>query len=174
MPFNTSLNTVTLEQALEMFKLPRTVGQTTDGQEIIANIGRFGPYIKVGSTFVSIKHHDPLMIDLETARQFYQEKIAQEAQKNIADFGEVKVLNGRFGPYVTDGKTNAKVPKDTDPHTLTKEQALDILANTGKLAKTTKKASTKAKTAPKKVASKKTTAKAKTTVKTTKRTKKSA
>lgn len=168
MPFNTSLNTVTLEQALEMFKLPRTVGQTTDGQEIIANIGRFGPYIKVGSTFVSIKHHDPLMIDLETARQFYQEKITQEAQKNIADFGEVKVLNGRFGPYVTDGKTNAKVPKDTDPHTLTKEQALDILANTGKPAKTAKKAPAKAKTTAKK------TAKAKTATKTTKRTKKSA
>ena len=168
MPFNTSLNTVTLEQALEMFKLPRTVGQTTDGQEIIANIGRFGPYIKVGSTFVSIKHHDPLMIDLETARQFYQEKIAQEAQKNIADFGEVKVLNGRFGPYVTDGKTNAKIPKDTDPHTLTKQQALDILANTGKPAKTAKKATAKAKTTAKK------TAKAKTATKTTKRTKKSA
>lgn len=160
MPFNTSLNTVTLEQALEMFKLPRTIGQTTDGHDILANIGRFGPYIKVGSTFVSIKHHDPLTIDLETARQFYQDKLTQDAQKNIADFGEVKVLNGRFGPYVTDGKTNAKIPKDIDPKDLTKEQALEILSSTGKSAKTspkttkkTAKSNTKAK-ATKKAANK--------------------
>ncbi len=162
MPFNTSLNTVTLEQALEMFNLPRTIGKTTDGQEIIANVGRFGPYIKVGSTFVSIKHHDPLMIDLETARQLYQEKIDQEAKKHIADFGQIKVLNGRFGPYVTDGNKNVKIPKDTDPTTITQAQAEELLASakkapktastrkTTKTTKTAQKASKAAKKGPKK------------------------
>lgn len=173
MPFNTSLNTVTLEQALEMFNLPRTIGKTTDGQEIIANVGRFGPYIKVGSTFVSIKHHDPLMIDLETARQFYQEKIDQEAKKHIADFGQIKVLNGRFGPYVTDGNKNVKIPKDTNPTTITQAQAEELLANAKSSAKKAPKTAKKAtKTASTRKTTKKTTKTAKTAQKASKTTKK--
>lgn len=173
MPFNTSLNTVTLEQALEMFNLPRTVGKTADGQEIIANVGRFGPYIKVSSTFVSIKHHDPLMIDLETARQFYQEKIDQEAKKHIADFGQIKVLNGRFGPYVTDGDKNVKIPKDTDPATITQIQAEELLASAKSSAKKAPKTAKKAtKTASTRKTTKKTTKTAKTTQKASKTTKK--
>lgn len=173
MPFNTSLNTVTLEQALEMFNLPRIVGKTADGQEIIANVGRFGPYIKVGSTFVSIKHHDPLMIDLETARQFYQEKIDQEAKKHIADFGQIKVLNGRFGPYVTDGNKNVKIPKDTDPTTITQAQAEELLANAKSSAKKAPKTAKKAtKTASTRKTTKKTTKTAKTAQKASKTTKK--
>ena len=173
MPFNTSLNTVTLEQALEMFNLPRTVGKTADGQEIIANVGRFGPYIKVGSTFVSIKHHDPLMIDLETARQFYQEKIDQEAKKHIADFGQIKVLNGRFGPYVTDGDKNVKIPKDTDPTTITQAQAEELLASAKSSAKKAPKTAKKAtKTASTRKTTKKSTKTAKTAQKASKTTKK--
>lgn len=173
MPFNTNLNTVTLEQALEMFNLPRTVGKTADGQEIIANVGRFGPYIKVGSTFVSIKHHDPLMIDLETARQFYQEKIDQEAKKHIADFGQIKVLNGRFGPYVTDGNKNVKIPKDTDPATITQIQAEELLASAKSSAKKAPKTAKKTpKTASARKTTKKTTKTAKTAQKASKTTKK--
>ena len=128
LPKGAKIETVTLEQALEMFKLPRVVGQTEDGQDIKANIGRFGPYIQVGKLFVSIKPEDPHTITLEKARELYAAKLQAEAEKNIADFGDgVKVLNGRFGPYITDGTKNAKVPKDTDPKTITHEQALEIL-----------------------------------------------
>lgn len=128
LPKGAKIETVTLEQALEMFKLPRVVGQTEDGQDIKANIGRFGPYIQVGKLFVSIKPEDPHHITLETARELYAAKLQAEAEKHIAEFSDgVKVLNGRFGPYITDGTKNAKVPKDTDPKTITHEQALEIL-----------------------------------------------
>ena len=129
LPKGAKIETVTLEQALEMFKLPRVVGQTEDGQDIKANIGRFGPYIQVGKLFVSIKPEDPHHITLEKARELYAAKLQAEAEKHIAEFPDgVKVLNGRFGPYITDGAKNAKVPKDTDPKTITHEQALEILA----------------------------------------------
>ena len=128
LPKGAKIETVTLEQALEMFKLPRVVGKTEDGQDIKANIGRFGPYIQVGKLFVSIKPEDPHHITLEKARELYAAKLQAEAEKNIADFGDgVKVLNGRFGPYITDGTKNAKIPKDTDPKTITHEQALELL-----------------------------------------------
>ncbi|QHU93689.1 type I DNA topoisomerase [Candidatus Saccharibacteria bacterium oral taxon 488] len=128
LPKGAKIETVTLEQALEMFKLPHVVGQTEDGQDIKANIGRFGPYIQVGKLFVSIKPEDPHTITLEKARELYTAKLQAEAEKNIADFGDgVKVLNGRFGPYITDGTKNAKIPKDTDPKTITHEQALELL-----------------------------------------------
>ena len=128
LPKGAKIETVTLEQALEMFKLPRVVGQTEDGQDIKANIGRFGPYIQVGKLFVSIKPEDPHTITLEKARELYAAKLQAEAEKNIAEFSDgVKVLNGRFGPYITDGIKNAKIPKDTDPKTITHEQALELL-----------------------------------------------
>ncbi len=128
LPKGAKIETVTLEQALEMFKLPRVVGQTKDGQDIKANIGRFGPYIQVGKLFVSIKPEDPHTITLEKARELYAAKLQAEAEKHIAEFPDgVKVLNGRFGPYITDGTKNAKIPKDTDPKTITHEQALELL-----------------------------------------------
>ncbi len=128
LPKGAKIETVTLEQALEMFKLPRLVGQTTDGQDIKANIGRFGPYIQVGKLFVSIKPEDPHTITLEKALELYDAKLKAEAEKNIADFGDgIKVLNGRFGPYVTNGTKNAKIPKDTDPKSITHDQAKELL-----------------------------------------------
>jgi len=136
LPKGAKLDTVTLEQALEAFKLPRIVGQTQDGQDIRANTGRFGPYIQIGTKtkttkplYVSLKEDDPHDITLERALQLYAEKLKSEAEKNIADFGDgIKVLNGRFGPYVTDGTKNAKVPKDEDPKAITHEQAKKLLA----------------------------------------------
>lgn len=128
LPTGTRIETVTLEQALEMFKLPRTVGETKDGKEIKANIGRFGPYIVVDKLFVSIKPLDPNSITEEEAREFYEAKLKSEAEKNIADFGDgVKVLNGRYGPYITDGKKNAKIPKGTEPKDITHEKAKELL-----------------------------------------------
>ena len=130
MPAGAKIETVTLEQALTAFKLPRVVGQTADGQDIKANIGRFGPYIQVGKLFVSIKPLDPHDITLEQALELYAEKLKAEAEKNIADFGDgVKVLNGRYGPYITDGKKNAKIPKDTETKSITHEQAKQLLAD---------------------------------------------
>jgi DNA topoisomerase-1 len=129
MPRGAKIETVTLEQALEAFKLPRIVGQTKDGQDIKANIGRFGPYIQIDKLYVSIKPLDPHTITLDEALELYEAKLKAEAEKNIADFGDgVKVLNGRFGPYITDGKKNAKIPKDTDPKLITHEEAKKLLA----------------------------------------------
>ena len=130
MPKGSKIETVTIEEALEAFKLPRTVGQTDDGQDIKANVGRFGPYIQIGKLYVSIKDLDPRDITLTQAKELYAEKLKTEAEKNIADFGSVKILNGRFGPYVTDGKKNAKIPKDTDPKTLTEADAKKLLTQT--------------------------------------------
>lgn len=128
LPKGAKIETVTLEQALEMFKLPRLVGQTEDGQDIKANIGRFGPYIQIGKLFVSIKPEDPQTITLDKALELYAAKLQADAEKNIADFGDgIKVLNGRFGPYITDGKKNAKIPKDTDPKSITHEQAKELI-----------------------------------------------
>ncbi|HSX42482.1 MAG TPA: type I DNA topoisomerase [Candidatus Saccharimonadales bacterium] len=130
MPTGKKIETVTLEEALEMFKLPRLVGQTEDGKDIKANIGRFGPYIQIDKLFVSIKPEDPQTITLETARELYAAKVKSEAEKNIADFGDgIKVLNGRYGPYITDGKKNAKIPKDADPKKITHEEAKKLLAD---------------------------------------------
>jgi len=128
MPKGAKIENVTLEQALKAFELPRLVGQTEDGKDIKANIGRFGPYIQVEKLFVSIKPLDPHTITLDEAKELYAAKLKAEAEKNIADFGDgVKVLNGRFGPYITDGKKNAKIPKDTDPKTITHEDAKKLL-----------------------------------------------
>lgn len=129
LPAGAELDTVTLEQALEMFKLPRTLGKTADGKEIKANIGRFGPYIQVDKIFVSIKDADPLTITEAEGRRLYAEKLESIARTHINEFaGGIKVLLGRYGPYVTDGKKNARVPKDTDPATLTEVQAKELLA----------------------------------------------
>lgn len=128
MPKGARVDTVTLEQALKAFQLPRLVGETTEGLPIKANIGRFGPYIQVDKLFVSIKPLDPHTITLDEALELYAAKLKSEAEKNIADFGDgVKVLNGRYGPYITDGKKNAKIPKDTDPKTITHEQAKQMI-----------------------------------------------
>jgi DNA topoisomerase I len=148
MPAGARIETVTLDQALQAFTLPRVVGQTEDGKDIKANIGRFGPYIQVDKLFVSIKPLDPHTITLDEALQLYADKLKAEAEKNIADFGDgIKVLNGRYGPYITDGKKNAKIPKDTDPKTVTHEQAKQLLeeapAPKGRYARRT--ATTKAK-----------------------------
>lgn len=129
LPAGKKIETVTLEEALHAFKLPRILGKTTDGDDIKANIGRFGPYVQIGKLFVSIKPLDPHTITLQEALELYKEKLKAEAEKNIADFGDgIKVLKGRYGPYITDGKKNAKIPKDVEPASITHEQAKKLLA----------------------------------------------
>jgi len=133
MPTGSTLDNVTLDQALTMFQLPRKVGKTADGEEILANIGRFGPYIKVGKLFVSIKGHDPHHITEKEAIGLYEDRLEKEAEKNIKilDNG-IKILKGPYGPYVTDGKINARIAKDQDPQTINQQQAEELLANTPK------------------------------------------
>ena len=127
-PKGTTLETVTLEQALEMFNLPRTVGKTDEGEEILANIGRFGPYIKVGTTFVSIKPLDPLTVTETEARELYIANKEKLAKKYIKEFASgIKIVNGPYGPYITDGKKNAKITKDMDENKLTEKEAKKIL-----------------------------------------------
>jgi DNA topoisomerase I len=127
LPAGTTLDTVTLEQALPMFNLPRVVGKTEQGEEITADIGRFGPYIKVGKTFVSIKDHDPLTISEADARVAYRQKEAAAKKRVIADFGQIKILQGPYGPYVTDGKKNARIAKSLTPSEIDEAAAKKIL-----------------------------------------------
>ena len=124
------LDTITFEEAMELFKLPRDLGETPEGEKVSANIGRFGPYVRYGSKFVSIKEGDPYSITLEEAQVLIDEKKKADANRIIQSFDDgIQVLNGRYGPYVTDGKKNGKIPKDTDPKELTHEQCKEIIEN---------------------------------------------
>lgn len=129
-PQGKRVETITLDEALVLFNLPRKLGEDGAGNVIEANIGRFGPYVKVSSSYVSIKGHDPYTIDLETAKELIAEEAKKKAAREIQIFEKegIKVLNGRFGPYVTDGSKNAKIPKDTKPEELTLEQCQELLA----------------------------------------------
>lgn len=108
------MDTITREEALELFKLPRQLGSTPDGDPVSANIGRFGPYVRYGDKFVSIKEDDPYTIALPRALEVIEEKKILDAKRLIQDFPDagIRVLDGRYGPYVTDGKKNARVPKE--------------------------------------------------------------
>jgi len=138
LPKGAKIESITLEEAIEAFKLPRLVGQTTDGQDIRANNGRFGPFLQIGTKtkttkplYISLKEDDPLDISLEKALELHKSKLQTEAERNIADFGDgIKVLNGRFGAYITDGKKNAKIPKDIQPSEVNHELAKKLLAET--------------------------------------------
>jgi len=170
-----SLETITLEEALELFKLPRALGETPEGEEVVAAIGRFGPYIRYGSKFVSLKDADPHEVTLEHALKLVAEKKEFEANRIIKTFEgtDIEVLHGRYGPYITDGNKNARMPKDREPETLTQAECEELIAaapdrKRGKKKaskkKTAKKKATRKKTSKKK-ASKKKTGKKKTTKK---------
>jgi DNA topoisomerase I len=126
------MDDLTLEQALELFQLPRTLGQMPDGQPIKVAVGRFGPYAQYGTKkYVSLKKEDdPYSITLERALQLIREKQEIEANRIILDYAEagIQVLNGRYGPYITDGRKNGKVPKDREPGSLTLEECRAIIA----------------------------------------------
>lgn len=157
MPAGRKIENVTLEEAMHAFKLPRTVGETEGGEVIKANVGRFGPYIQVGKLFVSIKPLDPHDITLDQALELYADKLKKEAEKNIADFGDgIKVLKGRYGPYITDGTKNAKIPKDTDPKSITHDQAKELIAAAPASKKRSFRRGTTRKTTTKKTTKKRT------------------
>jgi len=123
------IETITLEEALKLFELPRNVG-SYNGEDIICAIGRFGPYLRYKGKFVSLgKENDPYTIDLEKSIELIVEHAKKEAQKLIKSFPEIEaeVLNGRFGPYIKKGKENFKIPKGTDPATLDLEAVTAII-----------------------------------------------
>jgi DNA topoisomerase-1 len=161
------MNDIDLETALELFKLPRKLGETPDGLPVSASIGRFGPYVRYGDKYVSIRDDDPYTIELSRALELIEEKKIADANRIILDFEDagIQVLNGRYGPYITDKKKNARVPKDREPKSLTLEECVELLAaapergRRGK-KKMTKKAATTKKTTKKKAAKKKTRKKA--------------
>jgi DNA topoisomerase-1 len=121
---------ITLADAMELFILPRTLGETAAGETIVANVGRFGPYVKYGSKYASLKEDDPYTVTLERAREVIRLKQEADAARLIQDFPDagIQVLNGRYGPYITDKKKNAKIPKERDPKTLTLEECRTLLA----------------------------------------------
>jgi DNA topoisomerase-1 len=124
------MTTITLPEALELFKLPRKLGTTADGEPVSASVGRFGPYVQYGKKYVSIKTDDPYTITLERALELIREKQVADANRLIRDFPDhgIQVLNGRYGPYITDKTTNARVPKDRDPKSLALEECQALLA----------------------------------------------
>ena len=124
------MDSITLEEGLELFKLPRKLGETPQGEPVSANIGRFGPYVRYGDKFASIRGEDPYSITLERALVVIAEKKLADANRIIQDFQDdgIQVLNGRYGPYITDGKKNAKIPKDREPKSLTVEECRTLLA----------------------------------------------
>jgi len=125
------MDQVTLEEALALFKLPRELGETEDSEPVQVNVGRFGPYVKYGRRFASLGPDDDVWtIELPRALEIIAEKKALDAQKYIKAFPEegIEVLNGRYGPYITDGRKNAKIPKDREPASLTLEECRELLA----------------------------------------------
>jgi DNA topoisomerase-1 len=169
------MNDITFEDAMELFKLPRQLGDTPDGLPVSASIGRFGPYVRYGDKYVSIRgDDDPYTIELPRALELIELKKIEDANRIIQDFEEegIQVLNGRYGPYITNKKKNARVPKDREPKSLTLEECQELLAaapERGRRGKKKTKKKTASEAAPKKAAAKKKAAKKKTKKKTKKK-----
>ncbi|MBP7543120.1 MAG: type I DNA topoisomerase [Ignavibacteriaceae bacterium] len=132
---NQRLDTITLEAALDLFRLPRIAGEF-EGEELMVAEGRFGPYVKHASKFYSIpKNIDPLEISESECIEIITIKRTGEIERNIKSFTEnpeVKILNGRFGPYITNGKVNAKIPKGREPKEITYPEAVILIAESAK------------------------------------------
>ncbi len=152
-----SMHTITLEEAIDLFRLPRMLGES-NGEEVSVGIGRFGPFAKRGSTYASLKKEDdPYTIELERAVFLIEEKEEIARNRIIKEFegSDIQVLNGRFGPYISDGRLNGKIPKVREPASLTLEEVVQLLEETGKPAR----GRFGKKTAAKKVAARKAPAK---------------
>ncbi|MCL1634959.1 DNA topoisomerase I [Luteimonas sp. SX5] len=156
-----SMHTITLEDAIDLFRLPRKLGED-GGHEVSVGIGRFGPFAKRGSVYASLKKEDdPYTIDLARAVFLINEKeeIARNRIIKAFEGSDIQVLNGRYGPYISDGKLNGRIPKDREPASLTLEEVQKLMEETGKPMRGrgrfgAKKAAAKKEAAPKKAAKK--------------------
>ncbi len=139
---NQSINSISLEDALELFKLPRILGEYEE-QSVRANIGRYGPYVQLGKLFVSLpKEDDPMTVNLDRAIELIKVKQEEEKNKIIKLFPEnedVQLLNGRYGAYLKIGRSNFRLPKDKDPKELSLEECLEIAENQPKKKRGAKK-----------------------------------
>ena len=152
---------ITMDDVYFLLQLPRDLGETDEGEALSTNYGRFGPYVKYASKFVSINKEyqdrgiDPYNITHEQAMELVRAKKEFDANKHIKDFPgtDIEILNGRWGPYITNGLKNAKVPKDKEPKSLTQQECEELLAASKNFLK--KKKSAKKKTAKKKTVKKK-------------------
>ena len=135
LPKGVSMNDITLEQALDLFKLPRDLG-TYEGKKVVVGIGRFGPYIRHDGKFVSLKKDidDPYTIELDRAIELIEEKRKADREKiiNIFEDEGIEVLNGRWGPYIKYKKKNYKIPKNTDASKLTVDDCKKIIESQSK------------------------------------------
>ena len=124
------MDDVTLADALKLLSLPRDLGHMPDGTPVSVGRGQFGPYVKYGAKYASIKEDDPFTLELGRAIEIVEAKIQADRERTIQDFPDagIQVLKGRYGPYVTDRKKNAKVPKDRDPASLSLEECQALLA----------------------------------------------
>ncbi len=168
------VESISYDEAMELFKLPRKLGETAEGEPVSAAIGRFGPYIRYANKFVSLPKDDsPYTVELERALELIAEKKKVDAERVIKVFEEqeIQVLKGRYGPYITDGKVNARMPKEQDPEALTLEQCQALIKEAAekKAKRGGKKKATKKKVAKKKTAKKKTSKKKVTKKKATKK-----
>ena len=154
---NQRIDTISFEEAMELFKLPRNLGTTDDGTEVVVSIGRFGPYARFGDEFVSLKKDDdPYKVSLARCIELYEAKQAALEAATLQHWPEenIRIVKGRFGPYVSEGKLRARVPKDTDAESLTLEQCRELL-EVEKQKKPAAKKSAGKKSAAKKSAGKK-------------------
>jgi DNA topoisomerase I len=133
---NQLLETITLDEALNLFRLPRSLGEYDDG-EMVVGIGKFGPYIRFKSKFFSLKKgvDDPYTVTFERAVEIILEKNESDKKKVLKDFGDIMLLNGRYGPYLVKDKQNYRLPKGTDAEKLTKEDCIKIIENSDKTKK---------------------------------------
>jgi len=130
------IETITLEEALNLFRLPRSLGNC-EGEEVVAGTGKFGPWIRHRDKFYSLKKgvDDPYTITIERGIEIISEKNESDKKKIIRDFGEFKLLYGRFGPYLKKEKQNYRLPKGTDPEKLTKDDCIRIINESGNTKK---------------------------------------
>ncbi|CAM3826224.1 type I DNA topoisomerase [Arcobacter cloacae] len=158
-PDHLNMDTITLEEALFLFTLPRVVGVDKNGDEIKANIGRFGPYLQVKSKYYSLKTDDPYTVDLARAEEIIKDLDEAKEKSTIKSFDKekIQILIGQYGPYIKQGRKNFKIPKGVEANDLTLEDCLEIIEKDSK--STTKKTTAKKAPAEKKTTTKKTVAK---------------
>ena len=133
---NQLLETITLEEALNLFRLPRSLGEYDEG-EMVVGIGKFGPYIRYKSKFFSLKKgvDDPYTVTSERGIEIILEKNESDKKKVLKDFGDIMLLNGRYGPYLVKDKQNFRLPKGTDAEKLSKDDCIKIIENSDKTKK---------------------------------------
>jgi DNA topoisomerase-1 len=133
---NQLLETISMEEALNLFRLPRSLGMQ-EGEDMVVGTGKFGPYIRHKGKFFSLKKgvDDPYTLTIDRALEIISEKNENEKKKVIKDFGDILVLNGRYGPYLTKDKQNFRLPKGSDAEKLTKEDCIKIIEKSDKTRK---------------------------------------